>query len=298
MGNYQPQICECAGLTLGGRTGEYPCVMVGSIFYAGHRIVTDEARGEFDRNQARVLLARQEEMAALTGLPVMLDVIASTTAAMINYLEFLAAETAMPLLVDSMSATVRMETLRHFAGSGLCSRLIYNSLDINFTEAELAAIAAAGIKNAIVMAFANTALKPAAKLQLLKDKLLPAARSAGIENILVDPGVLDIASIGWTAAAMEEIRAATGLPVGCAPANALYTWKRARGLATPAFEAAAGAIFSYLISHGADFIFYGPVGNATWAFPAGAAADAIRTYAARLQGVRPRIPDPPLNRFL
>ncbi|MDN5362764.1 MAG: [methyl-Co(III) glycine betaine-specific corrinoid protein]---tetrahydrofolate methyltransferase, partial [Moorella sp. (in: firmicutes)] len=160
MGNYQPQICECAGLTLGGRTGEYPCVMVGSIFYAGHRIVTDEARGEFDRNQARVLLARQEEMAALTGLPVMLDVIASTTAAMINYLEFLAAETAMPLLVDSMSATVRMETLRHFAGSGLCSRLIYNSLDINFTEAELAAIAAAGIKNAIVMAFANTALKP------------------------------------------------------------------------------------------------------------------------------------------
>ncbi|QGP91352.1 Methylcorrinoid:tetrahydrofolate methyltransferase [Neomoorella glycerini] len=238
-------------------------------------------------------------MSALTGLPVMLDVIASTTAAMINYLEFLAAETTVPLLVDSMSATVRMETLRHFAGSALCSRLIYNSLDINFSEAELEAIAAAGIKNAVIMAFSNTALNPAAKLKLFQDKLLPAARTAGIENILVDPGVLDIASIGWTAAAMEKIRTATGFPVDCAPANALYTWKRARGLTTPAFEAAAaGAIFSYLISHGADFIFYGPVGNATWAFPARATADAIRTYAARLQGVRPLVPDPPLNRFL
>ncbi len=130
------------------------------------------------------------------------------------------------------------------------------------------------------------------------EKLLPAAREAGVENILVDPGVLDMAGIGWTALAIEEIKERTGYPVGCAPSNALYNWKRSKGLGTPAFEAAAGAGFSYLLKSGADFLFYGPIANAHWALPACAAADAVRTYAARLDGVRPKSSEHPLMRFL
>jgi tetrahydromethanopterin S-methyltransferase subunit H len=272
--------------------------MVGSIFYAGHRIVRDEMKGEFDRPKARELLAEQAEMSALTGLSCMVDVIASTTPAMINYLEFLADATDAPLLADSMSAGVRMEVLRHFAGTAITSRLVYNSIDEHATPEELEAIAGAGVKSAVVMAFSNTAVKPAAKIKLLKGRLLPAAAAAGVENVLVDTGVLDVASVGWAAAAMKEIAAAAGLPVGCAPSNSLYSWKRARGLARPAFEAASGAIFSYLMSFGANFLFYGPIGSASWVFPACAAADAVRSYAARLEGVRPSSPEHPLNRFL
>ncbi len=251
------------GVSLGGRVGERPAVLIGSIFYDGHRIVQDGNTGRFDRGKARDLVEQQAEL------------------------------TDVPLLVDSMSIPVRLAAVRRFAGSSMLSRLVYNSLDEHCTPEELAALADAGVKNAVLMAFSDTALKPAAKMRLLREKLLPAAREAGLENLLVDPGVLDVASIGWVGAALEELRA-EGFAVGCAPSNALYSWRRAKGLEAPAFQA-AGAIFSYLLSKGADFLFYGPIANAPWVFPACAVADAVRAYAAKLDGVRPQVAEHPLQ---
>lgn len=282
------------GVTLGGRTGERPCVLIGSIFYDGHRIVQDASEGRFDQGKARELVEQQAELSRLTGHPVMLDVIGGTEKSLIAYLEFLADLTDVPLLVDSMSIPVRLAAIRHFAGSSLLPRLVYNSLDEHCTREELTALAAAGVKHAVLMAFSNTALKPAAKLRLLREKLLPAARDAGIENLLVDPGVLDIASVGWVGASLEAIKA-EGFPAGCAPSNALYSWRRSKGLGAPVFQAAAGSIFSYLLSKGADFLFYGPMANAPWVFPACAVADAVRAYAARLEGVRLQVAEHPLQ---
>jgi tetrahydromethanopterin S-methyltransferase subunit H len=272
--------------------------MVGSIFYAGHSLVLDENKGEFNRLKAEQLLQQQEELSRLTGLPYMLDVVASTERAMINYLEFLAVKCDAPLLVDSMSPAVRLAAIRHFALSEVSPRLIYNSIDEHATKAELETIAATGIKSAVIMAFSNTAIKPAAKIKLLMEKLLPMAESAGVDDILVDPGVLDLASIGWTAMAMKEIKEVTGYPVGCAPANALYSWKKKKSLTQNIFEVAAAAVFSYLLGCEADFLLYGPLSIAPWAFPACATTEAVRTYAARLDGIRPLNANHPLNLFL
>ena len=292
-------IVQIGRVTMGGRPGEHPTVMVGSIFNAGQKIVRDEKKGEFDRDKARELIEKQDELSQQVGLPCILDVIGSTEKALITYLEFVAEITDAPILVDSMSPAVRMAAIKHFSNSEVMDRLIYNSIDEHFTEEELEAIAQSGVKNAVVLAFSNKAVKPKAKLKLLQNKLLPAAEKAGVENILLDPGVLDLASTGWTGAAIEQLKETyENYPVGCAPANAIYTWKRSKGITSPAFESIAGGIFSYLIARGADFIFYGPIGIANWAFPACAISEAVCSYEKRLEGIRPKTADNPLNKYI
>jgi tetrahydromethanopterin S-methyltransferase subunit H len=290
---------QIGGVTLGGRPGEHPTVMVGSIFNAGQKIVRDEKNGDFDKDKAKELIEQQDELSQRVGLPCILDVIGSTEKAMITHLEFCAKISDAPMLVDSMSPAARMAAIKHFSNSEVMDRLIYNSIDEHFTEEELEAIAGSGIKNAVVLAFSNKAVKPKAKIKLLQDKLLPAAEKAGVENILLDPGVLDLASTGWTGAAIEQLKDVyKSYPVGCAPANAIYTWKNSKGLASPSFQAVAGGVFSYLIAKGTDFIFYGPIGIAPWAFPACAVSEAVCSYEKRLKGTRPKTPENPLNKYI
>ncbi len=294
----EQRVVRAGQVEVGGRPGERPLVMIGSIFYAGHRIIQDETRGHFDKDAARKLLDREAELSATCALPRVIDVVGSTAEALIGYLEFVAAHTKSPLLVDSPVPEARMAAVRHFAGSEVAPRLIYNSLDENSGPGELECLAAAGVKNAVVLAFSNSAVRPVDKVGLLEKKLLPMARQAGVEGMLIDTSVVDLPSTAWSALAIQEVKGTLGLPAGCAPANAIYTWKRRVGWETPAFEACVASVYTNLIAHGADFVFYGPIGIARWAYPACAVADGLRTYAGRLAGVRPKAVENPLRKVL
>jgi len=295
--NAQQLVSNMAGIQVGGQPGERPTLLIGSIFFSGHRIVSDPLKGIFDKDKARVLLEREAEASARTGNPRLIDVIGDTGPALINYIEFVAAHSDAPILVDSFSQKVRLEALGHFAGSEVMPRLVYNSIAEDFTEEELACMRECGVKSAVIMAFSTSAPKPKSRVKLLQGKLLPAAERAGIENILVDPGVLDIPSVSWTALAIREIKDSLGYPAGCAPSNALYTWERLQAQGSPAFEAAAASVFTLVQTQGADFVFYGPIRNAPWVFPAAAAVDSMMAYAGRFTGVRPVTDDHPLYRI-
>lgn len=286
-----------SGVDVGGQPGQRPTLLIGSIFFSGHKIVKDNIKGIFDKDKARALLDRDAEASERTGNPRFIDVIGDTGPALINYLEFVAQHTDAPMLVDSFSQKVRLEAVRHFAGTEIAPRLVYNSIAEDYTDEELDCLRSCGIKSTIIMAFSTTAPKPSQRLKLLVNELLPAAQRAGIENILVDPGVLDIASISWTALTIRDIKETLGYPSGCAPSNALFTWEKLRALGQPAFEAAAAATFTLTQAAGADFVHYGPVRNAPWVYQAVATADAMTAYAGRITGIRPVTETHPLYRI-
>jgi tetrahydromethanopterin S-methyltransferase subunit H len=288
---------QIAGVEIGGQPGQRPTLLIGSIFFSGHKIVRDSLKGDFDEDRARALLERADEASARTGNPHVVDVIGDTGPALIRYLEFVARHTAAPLLVDSFSQAVRLEALRALAGSEVMPRLVYNSIAEDYTEEELECLRTCGVKSAIIMAFSTAAPRPAQRVKLLVEKLLPAAQCAGIENVLVDPGVLDIPSVSWTALAIHEIKDTLGYPCGCAPSNALFTWERLRAQGTPSFEAASAATFALTQMQGADFVHYGPIRNAPWVFTAVAAVDAMVAYGGRFTGVRPVTEQHPLYRI-
>ena len=295
--NAEQKVYNIAGVEVGGQPGERPTLLIGSIFFSGHLIVTDPLKGVFDKNKARAQLEREAEAAAYTGNPRLIDVIGDTGPALINYIEFVATHSDAPILVDSFSQKVRLEAIRHFAGSEVAPRLVYNSIAEDYTEEELACLRECGVKSAVIMAFSTSAPKPKSRVKLLQQKLLPAAERAGVENILVDPGVLDIPSVSWTALTIREVKDTLGYPSGCAPSNALYTWEKLRAQGRPAFEAAAASVFTLTQTQGADFVFYGPIRNAPWVFPAAAAVDAMMAYTGRFTGVSPATDVHPLYRI-
>jgi tetrahydromethanopterin S-methyltransferase subunit H len=291
------KVCNIGGVELGGQPGEWPTVLIGSIFFAGHRIVHDPVRGLFDRELAKDLLHQEAELSIRYGNPRFVDVIGETTEALVNYIEFVAEQTSSPILVDSPSQRVRIETVKHFAHSEVMPRLIYNAIAEDHTDEELNYLRKCGVKNAIILAFSTKAMKPKAKLKLLQEDLLIAAESAGIENILIDTGVLDVPSVCWASATIREIKENLGYPAGCAPSNAIYTWDKIKALGTPTFQAAASVVLAMTQSQGADFILYGSIKNASWVYPVVATMDALVAYGGRLNDVRPATKEHPLYKI-
>ncbi len=293
----EQKVYRIGNVEMGGQPGERPTVLIGSIFFGGHAIVRDRQKGLFDEAKAKALLEREAAAAEETGNPRIVDVVADTGEAMIRYLEFVAAHCDAPLLVDSPNPQARVEAVRHFCGSDVMPRLIYNSIDEHCTEEELATLRECGVKSAILLALSSRAVRPTDRLALLRDCLLPAAERAGIENTLVDTGVLDIPSVGWAAEAIRLVKEELGYPTGCAPANAIYMWHKLRAKGTPAFEAASSVVFTLPQTLGANFVFYGPIRNAPWAYPAAAAMDAMIAHVGRLNKVRPVGQTHPLYRI-
>jgi len=218
----QQKTYNIGGVHLGGHPAENATVLIGSIFYQGHRIVNNPEKGIFDRQKAKALLDREAELSGETGNPRIIDVVGDTAQALINYVEFVATNCQAPILVDAALPKVRMETIRYFARTEIAPRLIYNSLEAHYSEEELACMKECGIKSAVILAFSTKTIKPKDRVKLLQEDLLGAAQRAGLENVLIDTGVLDIPSISWSTQAIWKVKEALGYPSGCSPSNAIY----------------------------------------------------------------------------
>lgn len=60
-----------------------------------------------------------------------------------------------------------------------------------------------------------------------------------------------------------------------------------RSKGSPYFLKAAGAsVFTFPLTHGADFILYGPMANAAWVYQAAATTDAMMSYCNKITGTK------------
>ncbi|GAB4248745.1 MAG: tetrahydromethanopterin S-methyltransferase subunit H [Thermoleophilia bacterium] len=280
---------EVAGVRMGGPPGMYPTVLVGSIFYDRHKIVADMKTGVFDEETAERLLREQDAWSARTGNPCMVDVVASSKKAMVRYLDFVLSRTAAPVMVDGSSPEVRMAGVKWAAGEGVIDRVIYNSLSPESTSAEYDVLGECGCRSAVLLSVASDDLSLAGRLNALEGErgLLARAKAAGVDRLLVDPGVIDIPSLGIAAEAMHRIRTIHGLVCGTAAHNALGTWG---GLWSGKFGDDAPDVMSAVVSAlntawAGSFLIYGPLSAARRVFPAVAAVDAAQAQILMEEGV-------------
>ena len=112
--------------------------------------------------------------------------------------------------------------------------------------------------------------------------------------MMIDTGVTDVPSVGWTSLAINEVKKRLGYPAGCAPANAIYKWSNMKAKGTQAFQSASAALFSMPRMLGADFLFYGSIQNAPWVYPALATIDGLLAYNGRFTGISVRSKEHPL----
>ena len=292
----EQKIFEIGGVRVGGIPGERPTVLVGSIFYHGHKVVKDDRRGEFDRVLAEELVNRQEEFSDKTGNPCMLDVVGSTSEALNKFLDFTASITDIPLLMDGISSAVRVKSLEYVEECGLQDRIIYNSLTPEFREEELVKIKEVGVESAVLLAYTTKDFTSKGRVEAVKS-LLPIAEKAGVRKPLIDTCVLDIPTLGIGCRVIQDLKMDLGLPVGCGAHNAIGTWKGLKTkMGVQAEKPSMAAANVLAVAAGADFLLYGPIESAEYIFPTIAMVDAAYGQLALEGGKMPK-PSHPLFRI-
>ncbi|MEM2969711.1 MAG: tetrahydromethanopterin S-methyltransferase subunit H [Candidatus Bathyarchaeia archaeon] len=285
---------DIGGIKVGGEIGENPTVMIGSIFYKGDKLVNDEKTGAFDKEKARELISKVEEMSERTGLSAMLDVVCTYPDTVHGYLEFAADATRMPLLIDAVSEEAALAGLECAKELGIIDRTILNSINPETREKVFEKIRETGLKSALLLTYSTKAIISSKERIALLEAMIPKVKALGVEKMLVDTVVIDIATLGLACKAIREVKEKFGLPVGCGAHNAISSWKSLKEKKDKTLTLTCSSVASSLpIAIGADFVLYGPISDAPVIFPAvslinAAFGQALMEDGKRLQPTHPR----------
>ena len=298
-------VVNVAGAKMGGQPGEMPTVLCGTIFYQGHRIVEDEERGYFDEKGAEELISEQSAFSEETGNPAVLHIYARTMAAFERYLDFVDVHWSGPVILDSADPATRKEMARLVSEIGYADKSIYNSVSLGMTFDEEEALLESEIDSAIVLAYNPADSSVEGTIRALNEGgsgqkmgLLDLARSCGIENILIDPGVTPLGDGAGRALRVTVVaKSRFGLPVGSGIHNAVssWSWLKEKGVTTRKCCDSASAAFQILA--GGDFVLYGPIENAPLVFPIAAMADIMVSEGVRDLDIWPS-PNHPINKLI
>jgi tetrahydromethanopterin S-methyltransferase subunit H len=290
----EQKVFDISGLKIGGQPGQFPTVMIGSIFYHGDRILTDERTGTFDRNKAEEILTVEEDVSASTGNPRIVDICASWPDAFHKCIDFVASTIGSPFALDGTTAEVRMAGIRYVQEVGLSNRVVYNSLSLEAKDAEISAIREAKIESAILLALNNTNPTIAGRLAVIPE-LLEKANAAGVTKTLVDTTVLDVPDPGPAGKTAYLVKEKYGLPCGCGAHNAVDMWHKRKRLEHEIYLTSSVVANIVPIVYGANFMLYGPIKNASRMYTPVAVADAYVSYSMMQEyNIRPLVNTHPI----
>lgn len=302
------EVFEFGKTKVGGQIGEYPTVCVGTMFYTGHKIVQDDEKGIFDKDAAEALWNKQAEMSDITGLPCMNQIVGETPEAIARYIDWFASiDSETAFLIDSSVAEVRVEAAKYCDEVGLSHRAIYNSINASADEKEIEGIKESKLDAAIVLAFNVMDATVKGKMTILEGDgdtkgMLEVAKECGIKRPLVDVAALPLGSgAGATVRAVIAVKGQLGLPTGGGFHNTASAWDWMKTFKKEHKEAYAPVdVGTNLVSQimGADFLLYGPIGNAPKVFPAVAMVDIMLAETAVELGLEIKDENHPYNKLV
>ncbi len=267
--------------TIGGALGVRPGLLVGSIFYDGHSILTDALAGAFDEDRAAELLARVASTGRRYGAQMAVDVIAASPEAMERCLAFVGEHSDLPMLINATDPEARIAGLVTAAARGLLDRCVYASLNEDTSDDELDALRRHRPAAVMVLACDVADPTPEATCELVESRYQPMLDDIGAGTPIIDVGVMDPPSIGVAIRSIEVVRERFGYPAGCAFSNAIPQWKGLRALGRPWIDVTLAAALVACRAAGADFLHYGIIERARTAAHASSTADVFYGYAAR-----------------
>jgi len=294
------EVYEVGGVKFGGQPGEYPTVLVSTMFYARHKIVTDEDKGLFDKAAAETLWNTQVSMSDATGNPYVNQIVGETPEAIRKYIDwFVGIDDRTPFLIDSSAGEVRAEAARYCTEIGVANRAIHNSINASIEQAEMDVLAESDVEAAIVLAFNATDPTVKGKMDILEvggsgqtKGMLQVAKECGIKIPLIDVAAMPLgAGSGATIRSIPTIKGKLGLPVGGGYHNMASAWDWLRKFKKTQPDPKAiympTDIGTNLVAQiaGSDFLLYGPIENVNQIFPAVAMVDIMLGETAKELGV-------------
>ena len=292
--NVEQKTLNIGGVRIGGPLGRIPTVLVPSVFYTKDKLVKNADTGEIDKSATEKTLSMLAELTEKTGLGTMLDVVGTTVEAMEKYLRYLVDETDFPLLIDgSDSLEVNTAGIRLAEEAGFLDRVIINSLTPETKEDLYDVVKKHGLTNGLLLTFNSASMASTSKRVELAGGLIQKAQAAGVSNIIIDTGVLDLPTLGIACKTQHMLKDKYGYPVGNGAHNAVSTWA---GL-VPKFGKKAkkpALVGSSLmpVSLGADFVLMGPAKDAPLVYPSVAMIDVALSGILIEERFRPDKPHP------
>jgi tetrahydromethanopterin S-methyltransferase subunit H len=279
--NREQKVIEIEGIKFGGKPGEFPTVLIGSLFHKGDRKVKDEEKGIFDKQKTEDLIFKQKELSDKTGNPCMLDVVGTSEVALQKYIEYIAGLTPDPFLLNAVSSNVRIKIMKFIEDIGLIDKVVYTSINYTVTEGELQGLSDVKAKSVIIQSLNPRNPRISGMVKILKGEnaqegLISKALKAGLKNILLFTSVFEVPSIGVAARGIYEIKDLFGYPAGTAPVGVVGRWCIKNDSFLGAYKGACESTgITLSIAMGADFIIYGALEKAKHIFPSTALVDAM-----------------------
>jgi tetrahydromethanopterin S-methyltransferase subunit H len=263
------------GIKVGGQPAENPPLMISSMFHNKDKIVRDR-KGDFDRQRAKEIIQKQEELSEATGIPGMVAMVANSPEEAKIYIDFYLETTSMPFGIDMWVAEQRAKATEYVSKLGVQDKFLYNSItpwdkDI---KGQIQRLKDLGIRHVVIQAFDDQDQTPAGRVKSLESILSQGADS--FETTIVDTSVMNLPSTSFSLVANRLIKEKHGLPCGGAYSNGTHMWKEIKttwGLdGFKAMDAVVQGMSSALWS---DFNFCGPAVTAPRVFPAVASAHIL-----------------------
>lgn len=310
------EVFEVGNVKFGGQPGEYPTVLVGTMFYGRHKIVSNEDEGIFDKEAAAKLWQDMQQMGATTGNPYVNQIVGETPEAIKKYIEwFIEIDEETPFLIDSSAGDVRAAAAQFVTEIGVADRAIYNSINGSINEEEIAAITDSDITASIVLAFNATDPSLKGKMDILEiggpgqDKgMLEVAKECGITRPLIDVAATPLgAGAGPSMRMVPAVKGHLGLPVGGGFHNIASAWDWMKKY-KKTFETKEQKNAIYMPSDigtnlvpqalGCDYVLFGPIENTNMVFPAVAMVDLMLGETAKELGLEIKDPEHPIYKLV
>lgn len=310
------EVFEVGNVKFGGQPGQYPTILVGSMFYNRHNIVTDEDTGEFDRPAAEKLWDNMLKMAETTGNPCVNQIVGETPEAIKKYIDwFVEYDEKTPFLIDSSAGDVRAAAADYVTEIGVADRAIYNSINASIHEEEIEAVKRSDIEASIVLAFNAVDPTLKGKIEVLEkgasgqtQGMLDIAKDCGITKPLVDVAATPLgAGAGPSIRAVIAVKGHFGLPVGGGYHNMASAWDWMKTYKKQ-FETKEQRKAIYMPTDigtnlvpqilGSNFQLFGPIENTNTVFPATAMTDIILAENAKELGLEIEDENHPINKLV
>lgn len=263
---------ELETINVGGEPGQFPTMMVGTVFYEGQF-----KEPESSTEKVKTLIERQKKMSEMTSIPSLVDFFIYEKDEVEWKIDFALENTDGYFSLDMPESEVRIEALKYLDEKDALSRVIYNSFNLGVTEEELEILEEKTPSAAIILAYNPQSNNTQGRLNILTDggNLLDEGLLTMAQDIGIEKTFLDTAATPFGEGACEAIRSITvfkselGLPVGCALHNTVEAWQWLEEYEDKKYvmDVLDTGIDSLPVLLGADFIYYGPIENSRLSFP-------------------------------
>jgi len=249
-----------------------PPVLIGTMFYQGQRLIDNNDITRFDKDKALKRIENHLQLSNQYKIPALIEISADTPDAMISYLEFYLDNFKPPFVLGG-TLDARISGVAYLYERGYKSDdFIYNAISNLKNQKEIELFKEYEIQTAIILVLAAPNMTSTQRFSYITDKTQPnnvslfeGLKELGVRYIWIDGGVVNLESLVHILETQKMISTALKIPVGTAPNLFLFKYSSPR-LNLKFHTRYRRSSIMFIASWYSNFIFYGPIEDATECF--------------------------------